>query len=347
VAVSDVGAATPITFGTSEGGGLVIGSNCFEGYTAGDAAIHMVWKSASGKVKARVDLTSYGSGYWQYCSDTKTLRAGDTIKAVVGGTSRKLTMPTVSLASDRMNKFHGRGPANATGDLWYSAGWMADYQKYKAVSTDSRGRWSAWIKNGLSGRLYAEVDWVTAQGDHFTARGYTPYVSVTLGSTQIGAGGTAATSGLIKLRAAADDSLRGRANVSFGEYGEAAGQFVDANGDPVAVQVGDRIVSSLAPNLDWHVPAISGTAKVAKDLVNGQCNATEISPAMVEVRVARSGKVRGWDVVSVAADGTFTADLTGRATLGHKPADVRHGDSVTINCYYDTGDIVAMAFQVP
>jgi hypothetical protein len=347
VVVSNVGAATPITFGSSEDSGLQLGSACINGWAASNAAIRIVWKSSSGSLKARVDMTTSIGGTWQYCSDTKKLRVGDTIKAVVEGTSRTLTMPNVSIASDRSTEFHGRGPASQDGDLWYSAGIFADYQKHATVSSDATGRWSVLAESPLMGGLYAEVEWNTPQDDWVGARMETPFVKVTLGASNVSGGGEAAGSAVVKLRDPSSNSLRGRAVLKFDGYGTGDGQFVDPNGAAVSVRVGDRIVSKLVAGLDWHVPDVTGSADVDNDLVSGQCYATEISPLLAEVRTYRAGKAHGFVLVDTDANGVFTADFNGRPTPGRDPANIKPGDQITIGCYYNTGDIVAMEFLVP
>ena len=341
----DVRAATPITFGT--GGGLTIGNPCINGRAAVTQPIRIVWKSASGHLKARVDMTTTLGGSWTYCSDTKQLRVGDTIKAVVEGTSRTLTMPNVSIASDRSTEFHGRGPAGQDGDLWYNAGIFADYQKYAMVTTDATGHWSVQTESPLTGGIYAEVGWQTPQGDWFGTRMVTPFVKVSLDGSNTSAGGAATRSAVVKLRDPATDSLRGRAVVKFDEYGTGDGQFLDSTGAPVTARVGDRVVSNVVAGLDWHVPNVTGSADVDNDLVIGKCYATEISPMLAVVRTYRAGKARGYVFVTTDPNGTFTADFTGRPTPGRQPANIKHGDQVTIECYYETGDIVAMGFRAP
>ncbi len=342
-----VRAATPITFGISDFGGLMIGNPCIGGMAAVTQPIRIVWKSASGHLKARVDMTTTLGGSWEYCSETKQLRAGDTIKAVVEGTSRTLTMIDVSVASDRRTEFHGRGPANLTCELWYSAGIFADYQDSATVTSDSNGRWSVVIPDGLMGGLFAEVYWQTAQGDTFIARMYTPYVRISLNEAAMETGGSSGSSAIVKLLDPSDDSVRGKAAVAFDVWGSAKGEFMDKLGNPVAVHAGDRVVSRLAPDLDWLVPDVTGTANVAKDLVPGVCEASGISATDALVRTFRAGKSRGVDLTRTEADGSFVADFNGRAVPFHRPADIKPGDTVTIDCYYDTGDIVATSFVVP
>jgi len=343
----DVRAATPITFGFSGGNGLALGSPCIDGMAAVSAPIHIMWKGSSGQLKASVDMTTSLGGSWQYCSDLKHLRVGDTIKAVVQGATRTLTMLNVSIASDRTTEFHGRGPANQTSEVWYDAGVHADYQRSATVNTDSSGHWAVDIPDGLMGGLYAEVDWQTTKGDYFTARMLTPYVKVTLGAADVAAGDSAGATIAVKLRDGADSTIRGRATLTFDEWGSAEGQFVDEVGNPIAARVGDRVVSPLAPNLDWHIPNVTGAANVANDHVKGVCFATEISPLWAEVSVYRSGARRGFAIANTATDGSFVADFGGRPGPFYDPANIKHGDNVSIDCYYNTGDVVSTAFQVP
>ena len=175
----------------------------------------------------------------------------------------------------------------------------------------------------------------------------TPFVKVSLDGSNTSAGGAATRSAVVKLRDPATDSLRGRAVVKFDEYGTGDGQFLDSTGAPVTARVGDRVVSNVVAGLDWHVPNVTGSADVDNDLVIGKCYATEISPMLAVVRTYRAGKARGYVFVTTDQSGTFTADFTGRPTPGRQPANIKHGDQVTIECYYETGDIVAMEFLVP
>jgi hypothetical protein len=147
MAVADAGAAAPVTFGESEGGGLQLGSACLNGKAPADTPIRIVWKSASGRIKARVDTTSNLGGGWDYCSETKHLRVGDTTKAVVNGTKRTVTMPKVTIASDRSGSFTaaGRRTPKVTcgtrpeGEAYHTSaiGWSP-----RTVPVDGRG-WSS------------------------------------------------------------------------------------------------------------------------------------------------------------------------------------------------------------
>ncbi len=340
-----VTAAPVMTFGNGYSG-LMLRSHCISGNGPANASVHVVWKRTDGTIKAIVDVTSDQSGGWGYCSAARRLGVGDTIRASAETFARTFTMPNITLNSNRVNgSFRGIGLPGATGELWYHAGIFADYFEGEPVTADSQGRWS--FPEGANGGIEASVNWFTPQGDFLIAQTVVPYVGVTIGRSALEGGSQALSDVSVRLRDASTNALLGTGNATTDDYGFFTSTFEDSSGDPRSVHVGDRVVSSIASNLDWHVPAISGTADTVNDLVNGNCGSTEIDPMFVMVRVFRTGVARGIAIVDVDSNGDFEADFNGRPFPYYNPANIKHGDRIVLRCYYDTYDVVSFPFQVP
>src|SRR5688572_23595506 len=266
-------ATARLTFG-EDWGGMEIGSECIRGRGAADTTIHLTWKSASGALKAKTDVAAVeGSGYWSYCSETKTLAKGDTVKVADSLGARTFTMPNVTFVADRVNDvFRGKGPINSAGAVWYMAGLFADYGYNAEFATDANGSWSVDAdEDNLIGGIIAEVYFQTPKGDWTYAQTVTPYVSTTLGRARFTGGTGAFRTIKASIRDAATSVIKGRDTQVSGQTGHFSGVFKDADASPVAVAAGDRLVSNIASDANWIVPNITGTANVATDHVTGQC----------------------------------------------------------------------------
>jgi hypothetical protein len=350
-----VTAAPVMTFGNGSDG-LMLNSNCISGGGPANAAVRVVWKSAGGAIKAVVDVPSHQDGGWSYCSASRRLAVGDTIRAKTGAFDRTFTMPNITLTGNReTGAFRGRGLPGATGDLWYHAGIFADYYENAQVTAGSDGRWVLPESegSGASGGIEAEVYWTTPQGDFLIGRAVTPYVEVTIGRPFASGGTQAYSSGVVSLRDPLTNALRGRVTATSDDYGFFDGRFMTSSGQPVNTRVGDRVVSPLSPSIDWHVPNIEGSADVANDMVDGRCYSTEIEPLFAIVRVYRTGNQRGFAMGNLDATGAFEIDFGRRESFFYNPANIKHGDRIVISCYYDStsdesaDDIVSFPFRVP
>jgi hypothetical protein len=349
-------AAPVLTFGESWDG-LMLGSPCIRGRAPVDSAVRVVWKSATGSIKAVVDVTANAGGAWSYCSATRRLAIGDTLRAKSGTAERTLSMPNISLTANRdTDTFRGRGLPNRTATLGYHAGIFADFWEDVDVTADGAGRWSYSGEEGdaiATGGIEAEITWTTAKGDHLTARTITPYVRVTIGRSFVSGGNQALGTAVVNLRDPLTDQLRGRATTISDEYGSFTGSFVDSAGDPVKARVGDRVVSPLADSIDWHVPNIEGSASPATDIVEGRCYSSDITPYFAIVEVFRTGQQRGWAYVGLDELGAFEIDFWRKPAFFFDPANIKHGDRIVINCYYDSttdeivDDVVSFPFRVP
>jgi hypothetical protein len=348
-------AAPVLTFGASEDG-LALRSNCIDGRGPVDSAVRVVWKSATGTIKAVVDVATNGWGSWSYCSATRRLAVGDTIRAKSGQADRTFTMPNITLTANRdTNTFRGRGLPNTTSTLWYHAGIFADFYESVDVTADGAGRWSFTDSEGesASGGTDAEIYWTTPQGDNLAARLVVPYVHVTIGRPVVGGGTVGFGTAVVNLRDPLTNDLLGRATAMSDEYGTFGGRFLDSTGDPVNARVGDRVVSPLADSIDWHVPNIEGSANPATDIVEGRCYSTEIIPMFAILEVFRTGQQRGFAYVNLDENGAFEIDFWRKPQFFFNPANIKHGDRIVINCYYESNggeivdDVVSFPFRVP
>jgi hypothetical protein len=349
-------AAPVLTFGQFEDSGLMLRSNCIYGRGPVDSPVHVVWRGATGTIKAIVDVQTNLGGGWSYCSATRRLAVGDTIRAKSGTADRTITMPNITLTANRdTNTFRGRGLPGKTATLWYHAGIFADFYEDAEVTADGVGRWSFSDGEsvGASGGIEAEIHWTTAKGDTLTARTIVPYVRVTIGRPFVGGGNQALSPAVVNLRDPLTDQLRGRATATSDDWGVFAGRFVDNAGNPVNARVGDRVDSVLADSIDWHVPNIEGSASPATDIVEGRCYSSEITPYFAILEVFRTGQQRGWAYVGLDESGAFEIDFWRRPEFFFDPANIKHGDRIVINCYYDStmdevvDDIVSFPFRVP
>jgi len=342
-------AAARITFGQSDSLGLSIGDSCVSGRAAADSIVKVVWKSASGDVKARASVNSNILGDWRHCSDgSHVLAVGDRIKAADDIGSRTITMPRVTLVGDRVNNlFRGRAPAGSMGRIWWHSGIFADYYEFEDVAARSDGTWRfrPYSDFDLIGGIYAFVDWRSAKGDYFSAGGMAPYVEVVLGRSTFSGQNRPGRESNVALRDPDTGARIARGTAVADTHGAFAGRLRDDQGDPIAVMPGDRLISTIASDANWLVPNIDGAANAGNDHVSGICHGPGLTETAV-ARVYRTGRQRGYAFLQLDGAGAFEIDFSGRETLGFDPANIKLGDRVTIACLHETGDWVVLEFRV-
>ena len=335
-------AAVLRTFGV-DGLAITRGDGCLYGNAAPSTTLHVTWKSKSGALKASVDVATVSSGFWSYCSDTAFLAVGDTIKAADSLGSRTFTMPKITVFGDRVNDlFYGQAPANSTGYVSWQAGLFADYWQGADVIASGDGTWSYQDPEeigDLIGGILALVTWETPQGDYVSAYGQAAYVTVTLGSSNFDAGG-AYQSVMVTLRDPVTNAIKARGS-------NLTGTFTDDQGQPVAVQAGDRIKSKLAPDMDWIVPNIEASANIVTDHVTGRCSDNGLSSHSGVVEVYRTGLRRGFALMGTDEDGDFDVNFSKRPSYFYDPANIKRGDRIVVLCRLVTGDNVVLQFRVP
>ena len=346
-----VGAAQArLTFGV-EWDGLQIGSNCVAGQGAvPETTVRLVWKNASGGLKVRTDVTaSPGSGYLSYCSDTAVIAIGDVFKLTDEQGSRSYTMPNVTMIADRVHdEFRGKGPANSAGQLCYHAGLFADYYQCEEIATDSSGSWLSRPEYlDLIGGIDAEINFESSKGDYLYASRHGPMDPGHAWPIAVRGGSNAFQSVSASVRDASTNAIKGRGTAVGNNYGAFTGEFVDADGDPVAVAAGDRIKSAIASDANWIVPNIDGSANVATDFVYGRCfgSGSDDSAWVTVYRV--TGEFRGFSMAYMDETGAFEINFSKPSHFMFDHANIKHGDRVSIRCLQTTGDVVQLSFRVP
>ena len=339
-------AATPVTFG-DDYEGIRLGSACVTGRAPSDRALHLVWKSAAGASKANVYIpTRYG--YWSHCSaNGDVLAAGDLLKATVGATTRRLVMPDVTIAVDRVRDvMRGRGPAGSVLELRYVYNYCCwDSDVRVDVTVDSDGRWMFDDDSSLDG-FSANVEWTSTKGDHVGAASNAPDVVVDIGRPLVTGSANPGAAWKVVLRNTTTGTRKGVAQGTADEWGRFSGVFLNASGRPVNVMVGDRVVgSSLTADMDFIVRDIAAAADVATEIVTGKCG----NGRMFYSAVRRAGIEIGgtWFAKDRKPDGSFTVDFSEEETLGYDPANIRHGDRLVVTCRTGRGDFVEKSILVP
>jgi hypothetical protein len=339
-------ADTRIVFGDTYEG-MRLGDSCFAGRAPRSVPLHLVWKSAAGAVKANtyVPTTEYGS--WGYCSAYgATLAEGDLLKATAGSYSRTFVVPLVSIRVDRVHDtFHGRAPAGSAVTLWYMyRRCCPDYEQHEDLTADSEGKWLFSNYGDPVDDYDAHVEWQSAKGDTMSDWDVAPGVTVSIGRSMVSGYSHPDAQVKVVLRDGATGAWKGVAKSTVGDYGEFSAVFLDGAGQPVNVIAGDRIVGlTLASDMHFVVRDIEASADVATDVVSGTCGYRRGG----EITVYRSGNWIGWSFLDTDDDGYFSVWFGDDETLGYDPANIRHGDRITVMCGVPHGDWITKSFIVP
>jgi hypothetical protein len=340
-----------IRFGTDAFEGLMAGGNCIYGWASPGSTVNLTWRSSGGSLKAQGSVPAdTDSGHWEFCATGVELVRGDRLKANDGSTQRTFKMPHVTLKVDRVaNEFRGRAPANSMLTL-HSHSLFSDFYESTDLNANAQGRWQFDNDgNDVPGGTDAYLDWFGPLGDTVTAHDTAPEIHVTVGRAEFTGFVRPGLEIRLELRDNSTDAVKAIGNAVGGEFGEVRGQFRDLAGHKVPVSVGDRVVAhALADDLDWNVPAIEATANVATDVVNGACRDAGNPGGLAIVEVNRAGGRRvGFSIVGVDPSGEFEVDFGGSPNPFHNPANIKHGDKLTVKCMLGTGDWVHQTFLVP
>jgi hypothetical protein len=342
--------SSTIRFGNDAADGLVAGSNCIYGWASPGSTVNVTWRSSGGSLKAQGSTPADpDSGHWSFCATGVELVRGDRLKANDGSTQRTFKMPHVTLKVDRVaNEFRGRAPADSMLTLfWHSL--FSDFYQSEDLTASAEGRWQ-FNNDGddVFGGTDAYLHWFGPLGDTVTAHDTAPEIHVTVDSAEFTGYVRPGLEIRLELRDNSTDAVEGIGTAVGGQYGEVRGHFRDLAGHKVTVSVGDRVVAeALADDLDWIVPDSEATANVATDVVNGTCHDAGNPSDLAVVRVRRTGQVRGLAIVYVDPAGEFEADFGGSPNPGRKPANIKHGDKLIVECMLGTGDWVHQTFLVP
>jgi hypothetical protein len=340
-------ATRPITFN------LFLGQDCVAGRASDNRMLDLVWRSAAGNLKAKATVPTSGDGYWSWCppsGSTKVLRVGDRIKATVGSTVRRLTIPTLTLNVDRaQDLFRGKAPAGTTLELFYLNGIFSDYYDAVHLTVNAHGRWSFDPGWNIKGGITADMQWNGPSGDKIWLTGHAAVLRITIGKPGF-AGETRLPYGDVQvvIENANTGVRKGKGTAVGDDYGTFSGKFRNAQGNLVSPAVGDRIKApSLASDANWIVPNIAATANAGTNVVNGRCFDAGTSAEFVEVRVIRSGVRRGYALTSTDQDGFFAVDFDDPESPFLDGANVKPGDRIGVHCLQTTGDWIATSYWVP
>ena len=308
-----------------------------------DASTNVRLRDKDGNTKA-IGVLADDDPFFQLPAGV-TVEIGDRIKASDGTYSRTLTVPNLTIAVDRVNDtFEGTGPVQRTIKVGW-AGRFGDVFESHGVRVRPDGTWSYDPGFDVQGGLGVAVDWKTPNGDGIHTGGSAAVLIVTLGSARFaGRSGAAFTEVEVLIDGVRDGGWTGQS----GEFGSFSGRFRRANGNLIQVAPGDHISApSVAADLDWVVPDVQISADAATDLVTGQC------AGYAWVELYRTGEQRGYAIVSPGENDEFefdfkdpmASDYVGGLSAG--PANVKHGDSLRVDCILGTGDSVLLRTIVP
>jgi hypothetical protein len=334
LAIPTVSAATPpITFEMDMFG------PCVAGEAAADATVNVTWRDSAGNLKLQgVAERPYANDFWQLCAtDSSTaLRPGDKLKVSDGSYTRNYVVPNLTIHLDRVNDIYtGTGPAGRTIRLCISTG---DFERCHSVRVGQDGSWSYSESNDdlIHYRIGfgAAISWTSPNDDSLnTDYVNAPFVAVSLGKAKFTGETDPGASAQVLLNA-----------ISSGVVGNASGDFTgvfrDAQGHPVKVMPGDRVhAPSIASDLDWIVPQVTGSADAPTDVVSGRCYDAGTSAQSVGIDVYRTGHLRGSTTRGTDSDGNFSVDM--HRDVGdffERSTYVKPGDRVVISCLQTTGD---------
>jgi hypothetical protein len=275
-----------------------------------------------------------------------TVEIGDRIRASDGTFTRKFTVPDLTIAVNRVtDRARGTGPAQRT----IKVGWggrFGDVFEDHGVRVRPDGTWSFHLPFDVRGGQGIALDWTTPNGDGVHTGGRAAVLIVTLGSPRfIGNSAKPFADVEVDIEGAHDGGWTGQS----GEFGGFSGRFRRPNGDLIEVAAGDHISApSVASDLDWVVPDVEISADPATEMVTGQCAGT-----LAVIGLYRTGHQRGFVLVSPGDNDEFEFDFSDPFAsdyvtgLGANEANVKHGDSLRVECILGTGDSVLLRTNVP
>jgi hypothetical protein len=320
--------------------------NCPVVWAAYDTPINFVWRDSAGSIKTRGSDNTGDNAWVRFCptDDSNWVTwIGDRITLSSGSYSRKFVVPNLSLRIDRVaNTFFGSGPAGRTVKLEWAEG---DVGVTKSIRVAPDGTWTFAPRFDLHGFDGASLSWTSVNGDFVNVGAVAPNIGVTIGKATFEGDAYPLASASASIDGGRHAS--GRATADYN--GAFKGSFV-ANGVKVRVAPGDRLTAtSLAPDADWIVPNIDGTASAASDTVNGRCEDTGTAAEYVRLWVIRTGgHVRGVGLWGTEPDGSFAADFSqGIPPWGGSSINIKSGDRVRVDCMQTTGDWARLLFRVP
>jgi len=324
-----------------------LGDCQFAGRNAGaNKTVKIEWRDSDGNLKTKHSVTSSAAGlFTSKCEAGEVIEKGDVLKTTIGTTARATTVPKVTAAVDSgTDGVSGKvdpAPSELHVDvLTYEGGFSeATGSWHSSVPTPSGGAYSTttWDTNpDIAPWDDIYVAWVNARGDTFVRYAQATGVQVWVRQQffeAVGNPGAAFSVGLLDytLSLIADGSGR------FNRNGRIAGDFLDADGDPIHARPGNRIDFA---GYSFDIPLITSTANKTSDKVTVSCGLGGGIGVLVQVRTRDVSKVSG-----------RTGFITGTgfvANFATAPAyNIVSGDKVDVFCKADNGNVIAQTFTVP
>ena len=266
------------------------------------------------------------------------IEAGDVIEMNVGGHS-PVTMTVASLTAQANGKtgiLYGSGPANARLNYKWQYPWGTSGTGDLTVGPDGRYAENLGVGTGATGYVY-----YTDQQGHRTYVGWAAaHVWVREKGSEVGGyvePGVPVTvrvldgSGREKVRAqTTSSSFNGLFTLT---------DLRDATGNVVIIEPNDTVVVSATSLITVPVVPLSAQADKTTDKVTGTGGEPGSRPDRVSVQL-HSGGDWYWRNVTVASDGTFTADFSNEA-------DIQAGDEVYVHYTNEDGNRVYIRSVVP
>jgi len=324
---------------------LTVGAQCVGGYAAPDEQVSVTWKKHNGNLRASGQVMSSDSGWFQLCTTHGGLAYGDRLKASDGVSTDWLTVPALTVVVDRTaDVYHGLAPANSTLELTYEVGILADYEPTTEVTAAPDGTWQySEDELDILAGFDATLVWTSPGGDSVEVDSIAPEVDVSVGSAQVYVNAPAGAPVSVELRDGTTNALLATGQ-PINDY---TYEFMN-NGHAVDVAAGERVVdTALWPDINWIVPVITATANVETDKVHGQCGDGSNMYGLINVEIHRTGQTRGSAWLDTDSSGSFHVSFRGHPDLGFDPANIKHGDRVSVGCILATGDWVTGWFRVP
>lgn len=329
-----VAAAThPITFE------LYMGENCIEGRASDDATVQLLWKDVDGTRKARTSVVASPLGYWTFCSSRVgvEVETGDRISANDGTSTHLLVVPELTLFQNRItDQYRGRGPAGQIVRLicGLTNGFEPCQQVWR-IRVNAQGQWSLGIGHDVVGMENMGLRWKSPAGDKVNVWNTAPFVVVTIGQAAISGAARSEAAVTVVLMKANTVDIRGTAHAT-GDLGSGLfrSRFLNQNGNRARVQVGDRVTSDIAADLDWIVTDIDALGDVSTSHVTGHC----VQALQFTVSLFRDGDQIAGDRWFTEEDGSFDSDFENEPLAS--------GDWLLVGCQLSTGDWIQKWFAV-
>jgi hypothetical protein len=333
------GIAAPVVASPAYVFNVRIGSTCAYGTGPVSQAMKVILASSSGHVLGTVSTTSASNGFWSACF-SRTVRPGMKLTARHGSVLRSLTIPTLTVATDRVaNTLAGSAPAGQSlqvGVQRCSMQGSCPTQSY-AASVDGSGHYHLDLNTAapsydLRGNDGVTVIFTTTKTDTIEADATVPYMIAEHPSLVVIQGMKPGTNVTVTLKAA-DNSVRVRLTQTItNPYSNAF--MLRKGGVDKTIHTGNSIWSTIASDahFSWDV-TLSGNA--GTDVVSGHCFAN----GDLRVGVGRASVGSEAHFTTAQPDGTFTSDFT---SFG-----VSSGDTLDLQCRSVTGDEVTYTTVVP